>query len=56
MWKNIEARIFGSLKTVSRQAIDQAIKHAHGFQHASDQAFFSVPYGTIRILFVGMHN
>lgn len=40
MWKNIEARIFGSLKTVSRQAIDQAIKHAHGFQHASEQAFF----------------
>lgn len=40
LWKNIEIRVFGLLKTVSRQAIDQAIKHAHGFQHASEQAFF----------------
>ena len=40
LWKNIETRVFGLLKTVSRQAIDQAIKHAHGFQHASEQAFF----------------
>ena len=39
LWKKIETRVFGLLKTVSRQAIDQAIKHAHGFQHASDQAF-----------------
>lgn len=54
-WKNIETRGFQLLKTVSRQAIDQAIKHAHGFQHASEQAF-SVLYGTIRIFFVGTHN
>ncbi|WP_307982203.1 hypothetical protein [uncultured Senegalimassilia sp.] len=40
LWKNIETRVFGLLKTVSKQAIDQAIKHAYGFQHASEQAFF----------------
>ena len=40
LWKKIETRVFGLLKTVSRQAIDQAIKHAHGFQHASEQEFF----------------
>ena len=48
LWKKIETRVFGLLKTVSRQAIDQAIKHAHGFQHASEQEFlpfFMAPSG-----------
>ena len=40
LWKNIETRVFRSLKTVSRQALDQAINHVHSFQHASEQAFF----------------
>ena len=40
LWKNIETRVFRSLKTVSRQALDQAIDHVHSFQHASEQAFF----------------
>ena len=44
LWKNIETRVFGLLKTVSRQAIDQAIKHVHSFQHASDQAFLRSLY------------
>ena len=39
-WKNIEARGFQLLKTVNRQALDQAINHVHSFQHASEQAFF----------------
>lgn len=40
-WKNIETRGFQLLKTVNRQALDQAINHVHSFQHASEQAFFS---------------
>lgn len=40
LWKNIETCGFQSLKTVSRQALDQAINHVHSFQHASEQAFF----------------
>lgn len=44
LWKNTETRVFGLLKTVSRQAIDQAIKHVHSFQHASDQAFLRSLY------------
>lgn len=39
-WKNIETRGFQLLKTVNRQALDQAINHVHSFQHASEQAFF----------------
>ena len=40
LWKNIETRVFRLLKTVSRQALEQAINHVHSFQHASEQAFF----------------
>jgi len=40
LWKNIEARVFEALKTATEQALDQAIKHMHSFQHASEQAFF----------------
>ena len=40
LWKNIETCGFQSLKTVSKQALDQAINHVHSFQHASEQAFF----------------
>ena len=36
-WKNIETRGFQLLKTVNRQALDQAINHVHSFQHASEQ-------------------
>lgn len=41
LWKNIGTHVFEAFKTASRQALDQAIKHVHSFQHASDQAFFS---------------
>ena len=41
LWKNIGTHVFEAFKTASRQALDQAIKHMHSFQHASDQAFFS---------------
>ncbi|WP_294418118.1 hypothetical protein [uncultured Senegalimassilia sp.] len=39
LWKNFETFVFEVLKTVSRQALDQAIKRLHSFQHVPDQAF-----------------
>ena len=44
LWKSTETRVFQSLFTANRQAIDQAIKHVHSFQHASDQAFLRSLY------------